>query len=344
MLKRILVPLDGSELAERALAVAARLARQNNGSLLLVQAVEMPIAYDAWIPATFAMALPEREREAKAYLTRQAELPMLSGIPTRTDLPRGAAAQAILNAADEYSADLIVMTSHGRTGVRHWVFGSVAEHVARQSKIPVLVLRQSQFPFWVQGAELVNGVPRVPDKLAISGLRVLVPLDGSPLAEAALEPAASCAVSLVRGVEQATGSAQGSVGCHLHLALVLLPFETLAENMPEALVLTGAETYLQRVAKRLCSAHPGLEITWEVYAAGDVAESLVKLLQRDKTGEPFTMLAMATHGRTGVMRWIWGSITERVIHKTQLSLLVVRSSPDSISPSVASDEQARVQA
>ena len=192
---------------------------------ILVQALATPFTYDAWIPETVALALPEREREARAYLTRQAELPMLSGIPTRKDVPSGVAAQAILNAADVYHADLIVMTSHGRTGVSHWVFGSVAEHVARQAKIPVLVLRQSQSPFWVQGADLVNALHGASGKVAIPDLRVLVPLDGSPLAEAALEPAASCAVSLARGVEQATGAVQGSVGCRLHLALVVRPLK-----------------------------------------------------------------------------------------------------------------------
>jgi nucleotide-binding universal stress UspA family protein len=343
MLTRILVPLDGSELAERALAVAAKLARQNNGSLILVQALETPITYDAWIPASFAMALPDREREAQAYLTRQAKLPMLSSIPTRTDVSGGAAAQAILNTADEYRADMIVMTSHGRSGLSHWVFGSVAEHVARQAKIPVLVLRQSQFSFWVQGAELVNVLHTPSSKVAIPDLRLLVPLDGSPLAEAALEPAASCALSLVRGVEKATGAAPGSVGCRLHLALIVRPFETLAENMPETLVLTGAEAYLQRVAEQMRTAHPGLEVTWEVYAANDVAGSLVRLLQDDKTEEPFTLLAMATHGRTGVMRWIWGSITERVIHKTQLPLLVVRPSSESITSGLSSDKKVRIQ-
>ena len=236
------------------------------------------------------------------------------------------------------------MTSHGRTGVSHWVFGSVAEHVARQARIPVLILRQRQSPFWVQGAELVNALHGACGSVTIPDLRVHVPLDGSPLAEAALEPAASCAVSLARGVEQATGAVQGSVGCRLHLALVVRPFETLAENMPEALVLTGAETYLQRVAERLRAAHPGLEITWEVYAADDVGRVAGEAAQDDKTGESFTLLAMATHGRTGVKRWMWGSITERVTHKTGLPLLVICPGPDSILPGMASDEQARVQA
>jgi nucleotide-binding universal stress UspA family protein len=269
---------------------------------------------------------------------------MLSGIPTWTDVPSGVAAQAILNAADSYHADLIVMTSHGRTGVGRWVFGSVAEHVARQAQIPVLVLRQSQLPFWVEGAELVNALSKAPGPATVPDLRVLAPLDGSSLAESALEPAARCAESLVRGVEQATGAAPGSVGCRLHLALMVRPLEILAENMPEALILTGAETYLQRVAERLRAAHPDLEITWKVYAAEDVAGSLVKLLEDDNGEKPYTLLAMATHGRTGVTRWLWGSITERVTHKTQVPLLVVRPHSGPILTGTVSSEPTRVHA
>ena len=281
----------------------------------------------------------EQEREAQAYLTRQAELPMLSGIPTRTEVLSGVAAIAILSAALKQRADLIVMTSHGRTGFSHWVFGSVAEHVTRQADTPVLVLRQRRLPFWVEGAELVKSPLSASGKATIPDLRVLVPLDGSPLAEAALEPAASCAESLVRGVEQATGLAAGSVGCRLHLALVVRPFETLPENMPEALVVTGAKTYLQGTAERLRASHNALLVTWEVVASDDVAQSLVKLLQGDEAEESYTLLAMATHGRTGIMRWIWGSITERVIHRTELPVLLVRPTPDSILASVEPDEQ-----
>jgi nucleotide-binding universal stress UspA family protein len=364
MMKRILVPLDGSALAERALAVAAKLARASGGDLILVRALAATIEYGSpFVPQMVPLAIVEHEREAQGYLTRLTDLPMLSGLPVKTCILADVPALAILNAAAEYRADIIVMTSHGRTGITRWVFGSVAEHVVRHAHLPVLVLRRRQLPFWTGGAELVENPktlgatrPSLPD------LRVLVPLDGSLLAEAVLEPAADCTVSLVRGVEQAAMAPAGSIAAVLHLVLVVRPFDSLVEKAPESLVVTGAQKYLQQVAERMRSAHPEAHITWEVGSAGDVAEYLVSLLQEDveparerrtlttmeararsegapvtnttgressgqaarPSGPPFTLLAMATHGRTGIIHWVWGSITERVVHKTQLPLLLVR--------------------
>jgi nucleotide-binding universal stress UspA family protein len=309
------------------------------------------------------LAIVEQEREAQGYLTRLTDLPMLSGLPVKTCLLADVPALAILNAATKYRADIIVMTSHGRTGITRWVFGSVAEHVTRHAHLPVLVLRSRQLPFWTGGAELVEP-PGTPGAAwpSFPELRVLVPLDGSPLAEVVLEPAAECALSLVRGVEQAVMAPAGSIAVVLHLVLVVRPFDSLAENVPESLVVSGAQKYLRQVAERMRSAHPDIHITWEVGSAGDVAETLVTLLQghvepareqptltpveararadtvpvTDATGRdgseqptrpagpPYALLAMATHGRTGIIRWVWGSITERVVHKTQLPVLLVR--------------------
>jgi nucleotide-binding universal stress UspA family protein len=364
MMKRILVPLDGSPLAERALAVAAKLTRASGGELILVQALAATVEYGfPFVPQMVPLAIVEHEREAQGYLTRLTDLPMLSGLPVKTCILAGVPALAILNAATEYRADMIVMTSHGRTGITRWVFGSVAEHVARHTHVPVLVLRRRQLPFWTQGAELVESPKTLgASRLPLTELRVLVPLDGSLLAEAVLEPAVDCAVSLGRGVEQAVMAPAGSIAAVLHLVLVVRPFDSLAENVPESLVVTGAQTYLRQVAERMSSAHPEVHITWEVASAGDVAEYLVTLLQesvepareratltpveararpegapvtiatgRDSSeqaarpvGPPFTLLAMATHSRTGIIRWVWGSITERVVQKTQLPVLLVR--------------------
>jgi nucleotide-binding universal stress UspA family protein len=342
MMNRILVPLDGSLLAEHALAVAAKLARSTDGMLILVQALAAPVEYDSpLVPQVVPVAIEEYERQAQAYLTQKASLPMLSGIPIETVVLSEAPALAILNAAIDCRADMIVMTSHGRTGVSRWVFGSVAEHVARQAQVPVLVLRQHQLPVWIEGAELVEA-PKTPGLLdTFSRLRVLVPLDGSPLAESVLEPAACCADTLLRGVEQAIRSPKGSIECLLHFVLVVRPFDALAENMPEALVMVGAKKYLKQVADRVHASHPDMLVTWEVIAAGDIADTLVTIAEGTKPaeghetlltsseavraqipGEPreYTLLAMATHGRTGIMRWVWGSITERVVHKTHLVL------------------------
>jgi nucleotide-binding universal stress UspA family protein len=362
MMKRILVPLDGSALAERALAVAAKLARASDGELILVQALPATIEYgSSFIPDMIPLTIVPDEREAQGYLTRLTELPMLSGLAVTTSVLADVPALAILSAATRYRADMIVMTSHGRNGITRWVFGSVAEHVARQAHLPVLILRQSQMPFWTEGAELVES-PVTPGatRRSFSELRVLVPLDGSPLAEAVLEPAAESAVSLVQGVEQATMAPTGSIAAVLHLVLVVRPADSLAENVPESLVVTGAQKYLRQVADRMRSAHTDVHVTWEVGSAADVAGFLVTVVQEDlesarkqstpvgartqpegapitgvagqnglepggrPAGPPYTLLAMATHGRTGIVHWVWGSITERVIHKTRLPVLLVR--------------------
>ena len=284
-MKRILVPLDGSPLAERALPVAAKLATATDGMLILVQALAAPVEYGSpLIPQAIPLPDVEQERYAQAYLTRQTELPMLSGVPTETCVLANTPALAILNAAAEHRADLIVMTSHGRSGFNRWIFGSVAEHVARQAQIPVLMLRQQQLAFWTDGAELVESptAPGIPETLP--ELCILVPLDGSPLAEAALEPAASCALSLVRGVEQAIRVSRGSIHCRLHLALVVRPFDSFAENLPEALLVMNAKHYLREVAESLQEAHPDVAVTWEVVTGADVAESLITVLHGAEPG------------------------------------------------------------
>jgi nucleotide-binding universal stress UspA family protein len=97
----------------------------------------------------------------------------------------------------------------------------------------------------------------------------------------------------------------------------------------------SAQKYLPEVAERVSSAHPEVHITWEVATASDVAHFLVSLVRREDPS--YTLLAMATHGRTGIIRWVWGSITERVVQKTQLPLLLVRPAKSSNQPESAKD-------
>jgi nucleotide-binding universal stress UspA family protein len=345
MMQRILVPLDGSPLAEHALAVAAKLARSTDGTLILVQALPMTFVYESpFVPEIIPPANLEEEPRAQAYLTEQASLPMLSGLSIETEVLSGTPALSILDAAATHRADMIVMTSHGRAGISRWVLGSVAEHVARQAHISVLVLRQHQLPFWTEGADLVATSTSPLQVDTIPELRVLVPLDGSALAESALPPAATCAYALARGVERTVGLGAGSIACSLHLVLVVRPLDALAENMPEALVVSGAETYLKQMADRIEKDHPGVRVSWEVIAGSDVAAVLVSMAEGSKSaeaeeihlagsetertdvsagGSAYTLLAMATHGRTGIMRWAWGSITERVVQKTEIPVLLV---------------------
>lgn len=117
MMKRILVPLDGSALAERALGPAAKLARASDGELILAQALAATVQYEGYgspfVPSIVPLATMEDEREAQGYLTRLTELPMLSGLPVKTCVLADVPALAILNAATKYQADMIAMTGIG---------------------------------------------------------------------------------------------------------------------------------------------------------------------------------------------------------------------------------------
>jgi nucleotide-binding universal stress UspA family protein len=309
MYTHILVPLDGSERAERALPVAARIARASSARITLLQALPMPAPAGAF-PATAmltASQLAARQSAGADYLARVAGCPLLSGVEVLTLLATDAPAAAILDTAHERQVDLIVLCSHGRSGFSRWMLGSVAEHVARQSVVPVLVLRES------------GPIPTGPHPDPEQPTRILVPLDGSALAEAALDPAADTI--------QALG---GPHGAALHLTLALTPPETDSTYMPEGLALLGARTYLGHIADRLSSTHPQLTVTWSVTSGFDTADALLRVAE---TGEDAggagpssrcDLIAMATHGRTGVARWALGSITERVLHASTLPMLIVR--------------------
>lgn len=308
MYAHLLVPLDGSERAERAVLVAERIARATDGRITLLQVINLPMPlgapYDA--AALSAYSYEQTEAEAAAYLTRVAGWPLLEDLPVETEVVTGAPAATVLDVAREKKADLIVICSHGRTGATRWMLGSVAEHIARQSPVPVLILRE-------QGA-----IPAHPHPDPTQPLRILVPLDGSLFAEAALAPAAQLILALA-GPHQAA----------LHLTLALPPYEMERANVPDTLVLDGARTYLMRAADRMRGTYPQLRVSWSVTSDVDVAQALLRVAETGDEvstgpGSRSDVIAMATHGRSGIIRWALGSTTERVLHSTTLPLLIVR--------------------
>ena len=146
--RRILVPLDGSRLAERALAEAADLAKVNNSEIWLLQSVEFP---EYWGEEYAGMhALPsmisteEQEAAAREYLRQSAEQLTRVGISAQIVVTTGHAASAISDVVSDNDIDLIVMSTHGRSGLSRWVFGSVAEKVVRLAECPVLLIRAQE--------------------------------------------------------------------------------------------------------------------------------------------------------------------------------------------------------
>jgi nucleotide-binding universal stress UspA family protein len=245
--------------------------------------------------------------EATSYLEKIAESSGLAGITTEVKTFIGAVAPTILSAAQSFHANAIVMCSHGYTGFKRWVLGSVADKVTRHSPIPVLVLRE--------------GGP-VPATIDQQPVRALVPLDGSTLSEAALEPAAYLAAALAKATSQ-----QGA----LHLLRVVDLPTSGGKFKSDAHIDTGLkeqvkhedEAYLATLTNRIRKEDlPNLDltITWSVEADPDVAEAIVKKAEQDK----FDFIAIATHGRGGVQKWAMGSVAGRVLHATMLPLLIMR--------------------
>jgi nucleotide-binding universal stress UspA family protein len=319
MYTRILVPLDGSTRAERAIPVAARIARATNGTIVLVQVVTIPFSYSPYLgTSTYADETIEADLNAiERYLDTLANSEPLAGIKTTTIAIFGSPAPEILSTAKADNIDLIVMTSRGKTGLKRWMLGSVAQKLARSSSMPVLVLHE-EGPLPVR--------PHLDRPL-----RVLVPLDGSALAKAALEPAAQLVAAL-------SAPAQGS----LHLMRVVKPptaeelraagdlesIERLKENKQHK-----AKTYLNSIVAQLREsplAHLNLSFTWSVAVDHDVAHTIIQMAENGEDAQGAgvfgrcDLIAIATHGRGGLHHWILGSITERVLGATKLPILIVR--------------------
>ena len=315
MFERILVPLDGSSVAERAIPAAARIARAFGSSVILLSVATPEVTSGKFsVPEEYPKASPEDElAEANTYLRAVAQSNELSNIPTEVHTLFGPVAQTILSATQSLHADLIVMCTHGYTGFKRWRLGSVAEKVIRHAQIPVFVLPE-------RGSE--------PAKAMQQAIHALVTLDGSSLSEAMLEPAASLTAGLAKAASQ-----RGTLQL---MRVVDIPsgygkFRSMVDSFYDAQMRAEAkreyEQYLQTVAKRFSDGELtkyNLAVTTIVTTDPDVAEAIVQTAEQEKVD--FT--SMATHGRGGLQRWALGSITERVLHATTVPLFILMPQGD----------------
>jgi nucleotide-binding universal stress UspA family protein len=309
MVERILVPLDGSLCAERALAVAARLAHATSATVILTRVMDLPTAFgpgSAPLAEVEALMVGEREK-AMRYLEDVARHPEFMDVPTQREVSVAAAvAPALLETIQTTRADLVVICSHGRTGFTRWRLGSVAQKVARHASVPTLVLRGD-------GPSLAGDAAD-----ALRPLCALAPLDGSPEAEMALEPAAQLIAALAapdRGALHLLHVVQLEDGRHA----------SSGEGSSQESLQLDAERYLRAVAERFEHAPLAslpLDVTWSVVFDADVAAAILD--QRASAEHDYDMIAMASHGRSGWRLWMMGSVTERVLQTSDLPLLIVR--------------------
>jgi nucleotide-binding universal stress UspA family protein len=293
--RRILVPLDGSALAERALPFACRLAEQHGADLVLVRVVE-PVGPLSGATLDGVAASHSAVGAAQLYLEELA-----SRLPRRavvTAVYYGPPVDGILDEISLRHPDLVVMATHGRTGLRV-VLGSVADAVARQSPVPVLLVPPACTRAWEPGEAGRVDLP----------LTVLAPLDGSPLAEAAL-PAIE---QLIQGT-----AARVTLYGVVQLVPALYYVNGQAGQMQDAgAEIDGLETYLHRQAARLS------RIT-DVRTQVEFGAPSRRIAERARDFD-VDLVVMATHGRGGLSRMLLGSVATSVLHQINVPLLLVRA-------------------
>jgi nucleotide-binding universal stress UspA family protein len=297
---RILVPLDGSARAEQILVQVARLLRREDAEVVLLGVAELPatLAVDAHGPL-----LDSRRAEMSTYLAATTAALERQGVRVRALSREGIAASEILQAAEEEKATLIAISTHGRSGVSRWLFGSVAEKVIRGAQVPVLLTRS--FPKGPQGLPLPAGPGELPFK------RLLVPVDGSDTALQALPAAAAFAKLFgseidVLCVEEPPLPALG----------VELPPISRTPPGPGKETVAAAERAAERLRSYGVPAAPRVSL-----CLGDPSALILQAAEERKSD----LIVMATHGRRGVKRWALGSVTERVLRHGTLPMLIVRA-------------------
>jgi nucleotide-binding universal stress UspA family protein len=302
MTNRILVPLDGSRLAEQALSCAAMLGRALPSELVLFHAVAIP-ADDREIlgkaGVETAAIVDELETKAREYLYGLVEQLADRQLNARYAIERGPAAETILEYADQVDVQQIVMATHGYSGIKRWTHGSVAERVLQAARVPVLMVRAQE-----QDAEAGWHV-------GLQCKRILVPLDGSRMAEQVLPTAALVARAL-----------------DSELVLFQVPivhvYGWLASEwfLPVPGVLATAEedagAYLAGVAAGLKEQNVRATTAMRI---GPVAYSIVEYAEAND----IDLIAMCTHGRSGLARWTLGSVADHVLRAGSKPILLVRA-------------------
>ncbi|MFN8525806.1 MAG: universal stress protein [Chloroflexota bacterium] len=278
MIKSILVPLDGTFLAERAFKYALALARPFRANVLLYHSA----------PPSAQSRQPVDERAASSELDTLFAEAKGAGLTAERILDHADYAEdpaaAILDITRERHPDLIVMASHGRSGLKDGVLGSASERVVRDAPCAVLV------------------VPSAPDEAWTSaeGLRILVPIENFEIAEPAL-----------RGAEELAGALGGTI--------LLTHFVDPAETSPDRAPIDVADTL--SVVDRLTVEMRRKGLAAEPRAKLGEPSVMILTAATDWNAD---VIVMATHGRRGFERLTLGSVTEAVVRSAPVPTLVVR--------------------
>ncbi|HEY55889.1 MAG TPA: universal stress protein [Dehalococcoidia bacterium] len=316
MYQRMLVPLDGSKLSEVVFPYAKELAGRLGLEVVLLH-VHSPGESET-VPLHRAYIEHKAEmirRQSQEVQTKVGVGEVGRAVQVRGELAVGYPADEILRYAEENDVDLILMATHGRSGIRRWVMGSVADRVLRASKVPV----------WLVRAGIPEGI--VYDKWPKR--TILVPLDGSGLAEEVLPHVEALAkqhgtelleVVLLRVYEPVSALGYYPPSARFETpsgAVHVMPRDYARGERARQKIIT--EQYLAGVSQRLNGA--GLNKVRFEALAGTPAEVIVDYANN----HPFNLIVMSTHARSGLSRWAYGSVAARVLHGVSSPIFLVRA-------------------
>jgi nucleotide-binding universal stress UspA family protein len=300
MYRRILVPLDGSELSEQVVPYAGLLGRSLPADIELLRITEpVPPEVGDILSGRYAHEIAAGlQHRAKQYLDGVASAAAKGGAKVSCVVVEGAAAEAIVESAESQPGTLIAMSTHGRSGATRWVMGSVTDKVLHATSSPLLIIRPRDRAVTVRE-------PRVDN--------IVAPLDGSSIAEqvlphvSALAKALRARVTLLRVVPTTA----------YYLGMMDYPsaaYQQMLEFEEET-----AGKYLGGIAARLRGE--GVTVATEKLGRGEAAGAIMDLA----SSTPNPLVAMTTHGRSGVGRFVLGSVADRVVRNLGAPVLVVRA-------------------
>ncbi len=299
MFTKVLIPLDGSKNAEKVLPLARVLAETLKLPIELLEVIDVAdVSARLTIDTAhnFDAMIGEGVRVSREHLKEIAA--NFSASKVACSVERGKPADVIIERAALEPGTLIAMATHGRSGVDRWMLGSVAEKVLRGSRNPLFLIRANEGDSIDHAATIKS---------------VLVPLDGSELAASVLPTVVEIAktldleVVLCRAYEIDQSAYYGR--------------EEFAPNYNDLLdqLKENAEDYLNKVVDSLKRA--GLDKVSCIALAGSGAEQIADYSRQ----HPDAVVIMCTHGRSGMSRWVLGSVTEKVVRHCADPVLVLHA-------------------
>jgi nucleotide-binding universal stress UspA family protein len=301
MFKRILLPLDGSQLAEAVLPAAASLAEKLNAPVTLLHVIEQKAP-----EAVHHERHLTRPEEAEIYLKSLAKLSFPAGVKTKwhvhsTEVKDVTA--SIVEHAGEFEPDLIIMCAHGRSGIRDMLFGRIAQQVLAKGSTPLLLLQ-----------------PMTSQRKAFNPRRILLPLDSESIHDDSLPVA--------KGLAKAYNA-------ELYLLCVIPTFSTLrGEEAATSTILPATTSALLDIKEQRAKEHlqghlneligEGFRTSAEI-ARGDPVQTIVNVAERSQTD----LIVLSTHRKAGIDAFWARSVAPNVARRTRIPLLLIPLPPPS---------------